>query len=537
VEAEDAGVTAEEEFDRASRWAAICEWSEDAIIGWTTDGVVTNWNSGAERMYGYAADEIVGRMVTILSLPERAEGFAPVLNRLARGEHVQIFDTKARRKDGSIIDISLSLSPIRSPDGVVTGISSVARDMTERNRAEAERAALQRQLLEAERLETLGRLAGGIAHDFNNVLGAITNYAGFIAEESADRPGVRADAEQIQAATQRAAALTRQLLIFTQRDVTQPEALDLNVVIAEIRHLLSTSVGGHVELRIDPAAHLPAIRADRGQMGQILLNLAVNARDAMSQGGTVTIGTSVAQLGGGDARLHPGVGPGRYVELSVSDTGIGMSEEVMARIFEPFFTTKPDGKGTGLGLSTVQAIVSQADGIVTVDSRAGTGTTFRLYFPVVDVDVAVGGTDAAPDDDPRQATILVVDDEPALLEVTGRILRKNGYSTLQARTYEQALSLASSRDFQLLLTDSIMPGMTGATLAERIAEMKPGMRVLHMSGYTAGVLDSDRIRDGEVPFIQKPFTAPALLEKVRIVLDANEADRRGGGGLLGFLPG
>jgi len=520
VEAEDAGVTAKGDFDRASRWAAICEWSEDAIIGWTTDGVVTNWNSGAERMYGYAADEVVGRHVTVLSLPERVEEFAPVLNQLVLGEHVQIFDTKAQRKDGSILDISLSLSPIRSPDGLVTGVSSVARDTTERNRAEAARLALQRQLQETERLETLGRLAGGIAHDFNNVLAAITNYAGFIADESHDHPGVRADAEQIQAAAQRAAALTRQLLIFTRRDVTQPEVLDLNVIIAEIRDLLSASAGAHVDLRIESAAHLPAIRADRGQVGQILLNLVVNARDAIPQSGTLTIGTSLSELGGEDVRLHPGVSPGRYVELTVSDTGIGMSAEVAARIFEPFFTTKPAGKGTGLGLSTVQAIVTQAGGIVTVESDEGTGTTFRLYFPAIYV--AVGTPEAAPGDRPYQATILVVDDEPALLEVTGRILRKDGYTTLQARTYEQALSLASSRDFQLLLTDSILPGMTGATLAELITEMKPGVPVLHMSGYTAGVLDHERIRDGELPFIQKPFTAPALLEKVRSVLKAGE---------------
>ena len=517
--AEDAGVAGKGEFDRASRWAAICEWSDDAIIGWTTDGVVTNWNSGAERMYGYAADEIVGRKVTALSLPHRVVEFAPVLDRLVRGEHVEIFDTKARRKDGSIIDISLSLSPIRSPGGVVTGVSSVARDISERIRAETERLDLQRHLQEAERLETLGRLAGGIAHDFNNVLAAITNYAGFIADESHDRPGVRVDAEQIQAATQRAAALTRQLLIFTQRDVTQLEALDLNVVIAEIRDLLSTSVGAHVDLRIDPAANLPAIRADRGQIGQILLNLAVNARDAIPQSGTMTIATSLSELGG-DARLQPGVSPGRYVELTVSDTGIGMSAEVAARIFEPFFSTKSAGKGTGLGLSTVQAIVTEAGGAVTVESDEGAGTTFRLYFPAIDV--AVGTSDAAPGDRPHQATILVVDDEPALLEVTGRILRKNGYATLQARTYEQALMLASSRDFQLLLTDSMMPGMTGATLAERISQMKPGMPVLHMSGYTAGVLDPERIRDGELPFIQKPFTAPALLEKVRTLLEARE---------------
>jgi two-component system cell cycle sensor histidine kinase/response regulator CckA len=528
VQAEDAGAAAKAESDWASRWAAICEWSDDAIIGWTPDGVVTNWNSGAERIYGYTADEIRGRDVSVLIPPARAGLFAAVLDRLSQGEHVEMYDAKAQRKDGHIIDISLSLSPIRDAGGVVTGVSSVARDVTERNRAEAERLALQRQLQEAERMETLGRLAGGIAHDFNNILGAITNYAGFIAEESRDRPGVRADAEQIQAAAQRAAALTRQLLIFTQRDVTQPEALALNLVIAEIGELLSTAVGRHVDLRIEAAADLPAIRADRGQIGQVLLNLAVNARDAIVRNGTLTIGTSLSELGTGDSRLPPGVSPGRYVTLTVSDTGVGMSAEVAARIFEPFFTTKSVGKGTGLGLATMHAIVTKAAGFVTVESEEGAGTTFRLYFPAIDLVVAA--PEAAPGDHPGQ-TILVVDDEPAVLEVTGRILRQNGYATLQARTYEQALSLAASRDFQLLLTDSVMPGMTGATLAELITEMKPGTPVLHMSGYTAGVLDRERIRDGELPFIQKPFTAPALLEKVRRVLKARQ-----GLGVIGPSP-
>jgi PAS domain S-box-containing protein len=518
MESEGAGAASQREFDRASRWAAICEWSEDAIIGWTLEGVVTSWNSGAERMYGYTTDEITGRNVSALIRPERTGEFGPVLDLLVRGEHVELYDTKAQHKDGTIIDVSISLSPIRSPAGVVMGVSSVARDITARKRAEAERLVMQQQVQEAERLETLGRLAGGIAHDFNNLLAAITNYAGFIADESADRPGVLADAGHIQAATQRAAALTRQLLIFTEREVTQPEVLDLNGVLVEIYDLLSTSVGEHVDLRIDPAARLPAIKADRGQLGQVLLNLAVNARDAMSGHGTLTIGTSLSELDDDYARLHPRVSPGRYVELTVSDTGTGISAEVAAHVFEPFFTTKPVDQGTGLGLSTVHAIVAQAGGSVTVESGEGAGATFRLYFPATDV--AAGTPDAAPGNRPHQATILVVDDEPAVLEVTGRILRKNGFTTLEAGTYEQALSLASSRDFQLLLTDTVMPGMSGATLAERITEMKPGMPVLHMSGYSAGVLNPERIRDGELAYIQKPFTAPALLEKVHAVLNA-----------------
>ena len=523
MEVEGAGSAAQGELHRASRWAAICESSADAIVGWTLDGVITSWNPGAERMYGYAAEEIVGRNLSVLIPPDRVSEFRPALDRLTRGEQAEFYDTRARRKNGNLIDVSVSVSPIRDAGGTVAGVSSVTRDMTQRNRAEAERHALQQQLQEAERLETLGRLAGGIAHDFNNLLGAIMNYAGFVADESADRPGVRADAEQIQAAAQRAAALTRQLLIFSQREVTQPEPLDLNIIMADISSLLSTSIGAHVHLRVDPAAHLPAVLADRGQVGQVLLNLAINAGDAMPGGGVLTIGTSLAELDGEYARLHPGVRPGRYVELIVSDTGTGISAEVAARIFEPFFTTKPVGKGTGLGLSTVHAIVTQASGSVTVESEEGTGTNFRLYFPAIGAPAPAPATvtAAAPGARGHETTILVVDDEPAVLAVTSRILRKNGYATLEAGTCEEALSVASSQDFQLLLTDTVMPGMTGATLAERVTELRPGVPVLHMSGYSVEVLSSERIHDGELAFIQKPFTAPALLEKVRGVLSTS----------------
>jgi len=523
VEGED--LAADREFDQASRWAAIVESSADAIIGWTLDGIVTSWNGGAERMYGYAAGEVVGHSVSVLVLPDRIDQFEAVLDRLRRGEQVSFYEIKALRKDGTIIDVSMTISPIRDPGGAVAGASSVARDMTELNRAEAERHALERQLQEAERLETLGQLAGGVAHDFNNLLAAIMSYAGFVVDESADRPGVRADAEQIQAAAQRAAALTRQLLIFSRREVTQPEALDLNVVMADISDLLSTSVGSHIDLRIDPAAGLGAIMADRGQVGQVLLNLAVNARDAMPGGGTLTIGTSAADLDGGYTRLHPGARPGRYVQLTVSDKGVGMSAEVAARIFEPFFTTKPLGRGTGLGLSTLHGIVTQAGGSVTVESEEGAGTTFRIYFPAVGTPAAASAGTAPAAREPA-ATILVVDDEPAVLAVTSRILRRKGYATLEAGTYEKALSLASSQDFQLLLTDSVMPGMTGATLAERVTELRPGVPVLHMSGYCAETLSPERIHDGELAFIQKPFTAEALVDKVSAALS-----RTGAGGV------
>ncbi|MGD0685076.1 MAG: PAS domain S-box protein [Streptosporangiaceae bacterium] len=531
---ESAGPAASRDFELA-RLAAIVESSDDAIIGKTLDGTITSWNAGAEQMYGYASAEMLGRNVSELIPPDRPSELVPLLDRLGRGGRVGPFETKRVRKDGSIIDVSVCISPIRDAGGTVIGASTVARDMTERNLAEAERQAMARELHQSERLEILGQLAGGIAHDFNNMLAAILSYAGFVAEETADRPTVQADAEQIQAAALRAARLTRQLLIFSSREVSQPEALDLNAIITGIHELLSASIGSHIDLRVDLTADLGAIMADRSQVEQILLNLVINARDAMQEGGTLTIRTSLLEPGAvpvprpGDGRgrprpgdgsglPQPGGSTGQYVELAVSHTGTGISADVAPRIFEPFFTTKPLGQGTGLGLSTVHTIVEQAGGSVSIDSEEGAGTTFFVRFPASGLPVRSASATAGPGAQGHGETILVVDDEAAVLEVTSRILRRNGYATLEATTGQKALSLASSRDFQLLLTDSIMPGVSGPKLAEQVTALKPGVRVLHMSGDTAGLLDPQGIVGGRLAFVQKPFTAQALLEKVRDVL-------------------
>jgi PAS domain S-box-containing protein len=512
-------VAASRERELASRLAAIVESSSDAIIGKTLDGVITNWNAGAEQMYGYAPDEIVGRHVSILIPPDRADELVPILERVRRGERIEHLDTKRRRKDEAILDVSIAVSPIRDASGAVVGASTVARDMTEQNRAEADRRALEHRLQQSERLESLGQLAGGIAHDFNNLLAAIINYAAFVVEETADRPEVRADAEQIHAAAKRAARLTKQLLIFSRRDAVQAESLDINAIVTDIHNLLSRSIGAHIELRIDPAGDLPAIEADRGQVEQVLLNLAVNARDAMPQGGALTIKTSLAELDEGYARLHPGVSPGRYVELAISDTGTGMSAEVAARIFEPFFTTKPRDQGTGLGLATVYGIITQAGGSMSVDSEEGAGTTFRLYFPAAGAAAPATPAAAVPGTRGNGETILVVDDEPGVLEVTARILRHNGYAALEAATYEEALSLAGTHDFQLLLTDSVMPRMSGATLAERVGALRAGTAILYMSGYSEGMPGPQRAVGKEAARIQKPFDEQALLEAVHAALN------------------
>jgi two-component system, cell cycle sensor histidine kinase and response regulator CckA len=507
------------EFNAVSRLAAIVESSGDAILSKTLEGVITSWNAGAAHMYGYAPDEIVGRNVSELIPPDRAGELATILDRLRRGEQVEHFETKRRCKDGSIIDVSVCMSPVRDSSGAVVEASTVARDVTDRNRIKAERQELVRRLHESEHLDTLGRLAAGIAHDFNNLLNAIMNYAGFVAEETAGLPEVRHDAEQIQVAAQRAARLTRQLLIFARQEEIQPERLDLSAIITGLRDLVCTSIGAGIELRVALAADPGTVMADRGQMEQVVLNLAVNARDAMPEGGTLTIATGVTELGGEYDGLYPGARPGRYAELTVSDTGTGIPADVAARMFEPFYTTKPAGKGTGLGLSTVYGIVTRAGGTMGVDSAEGAGTTFRVYLPCTGAPAPAAPQHAAPGAGRQGGTILIVDDEPVMLEVASRILRKDGYATLEAGTCEEALALASSADFQLLLTDSVMPDMSGPTLAEHIAELRPGLAVLHMSGNSAGVLSQDRIRDGELAFVQKPFNAHDLLEKVSAALD------------------
>jgi PAS domain S-box-containing protein len=513
----------EADIEVSAMLAAIIESSADAIIAGTLDGVITTWNTGAEQQYGYAADEIIGRSASELMPPDRTAELAYFLESVRRGEIVADYETKRRRKDGAIIDVSVSVSPLRDASGAIAGVSTVARNITERVRFEADRRALERQQQHAERLQSLGQLAAGIAHDFNNLLAVILSYAGFVAEATEDRPAVRADIDQIMDAAQRAARITRQLLIVGRRDSHRPEPLTLNDIVTDTCDLLSSTIGTDVEIRRSLARDLPNIEADRGQIEQVLLNLAINARDAMPDGGVLTIRTSVADLGEDQAGRHPSAWPGRYVELDVSDTGTGMSAEVTARLFEPFFTTKPQGAGTGLGLATVYAIIINAGGSISVHSEEGTGTTFRALIPVTVAPVRP--TPQEPEAAGHGETILVVEDEPPVMKLTSRILRQNGYTTLEAATFDEALSLVSAQNPQLLLTDSVMPHMSGAQLAERIHELRPGLPVLYMSGYSAAALTAHHTLDEKTQFIQKPFTPQILLNKVHAALGTSASDQ------------
>jgi signal transduction histidine kinase len=387
--------------------------------------------------------------------------------------------------------------------------------------AEREAAEMQRRIAQQERLESIGKLAGGVAHDFNNILAIILNYAEFVADGVADRPEVLADVEQVQTAAQRAAALTRQLLIFGRRGLVHGDVVDINQVIADTRNLLHSAVGERIELttKLVPGVH--RIRLDKGHIEQILLNLSVNARDAMPDGGSLLIETSQQQFSDEESNeVTPK--PGRYMCLSVTDTGTGFTDEARKHAFEPFFTTKPTGRGTGLGLATIYGIVTDAGGDVRLDTESGMGTTVRVYLPEVagDVPVANIGPAAGPAAmDGVGRTVLLVEDEPQLRQITARALEHHNYRVRAVETAQEAVAvLQGDTPVALLLTDVVMPGMSGLQLARRAADLRPQLRLLFMSGFPRDLWEQDEI-DGDLTIIEKPFDSEQLLRKVSEVLN------------------
>ena len=502
---------------------AIIASSSDAITSQTIDGIITSWNPAAERIYGYLAGEVLGRNIELVIPPDRREHERALIARVAAGMSNGELETVRLRRDGSLVDLAKTLAPITDASGVVVGVSTIARDITERKLAEADRLALEARLNQSQRLESLGQLAGGVAHDFNNLLAVILNYASFVADEVTDNAAAQADIEAIRTAAQRAARLTHQLLTFARREPIQPEVLDLNALVAEVKSLLSHTIGENVKLTVHLADELLTIRADRGQIEQVLMNLAVNSRDAMGEGGTLTIETAMVQLDGDDARLRPQAAAGRYAQLSVSDTGVGMTDDVAPHAFDPFFSTKPRGDGSGLGLATVYGIVTEGGGSTSLYSEPGLGTTIRIYLPALNEPIAP--TRPRPVVDAVRGdgkTILVVEDEPAMRDVTVRILARNGYVVLQAASGAEALIVAGDHGCDLLLTDVIMPSMSGPELAECIRRQRPRLPVLFMSGYSHGVLGPGGVIDRRMALIEKPFNARQLLEKVHSVITGDQ---------------
>jgi PAS domain S-box-containing protein len=689
-------ITARKKSEEALRWlGAIVEASWDAIIGTDPEGIITSWNPGAERIYGYPVAEVLGKHLSLTALPDRADETRLLFQQLQQGGVVENHEMVGIRKDGRRIDVSMTLALVRGPDGIVRGVSGVTRDITDRRAADeqvrllhtialatsevggldetlevllrlvcqaahaplavawvpsvrgvlerravwtrpeqrgrfrpmvegrqferttslpgrvwssrepvwisrlAEDEGLSRRLLaselglrtafavpvlagreavavlevffdqprerdarliglvsavgaqigslverrraeealrkseeqlhHAQKMEAIGQLTGGVAHDFNNLLSVILSYSVLLAEELPTGDPRREDLLEIKEAGQRAAALTQQLLAFSRRLVLQPRVMDLNEVIAGTEKMLRRLIGEDVELTVIPARAPARANIDPGQIEQVIMNLAVNARDAMPTGGKLTIELEATELDEGFVAEHAGATRGPHIMVAVSDTGCGMDAATQGRVFEPFFTTKERGRGTGLGLSTVFGIVRQSAGTIWVQSELGKGTTFRIYLPV-----AKAATDkpllrtVSPMRLHGSETVLLVEDEEGVRKLVRSILHRNGYRVLEAKDGAEALRVAEQQPaIDLLLTDVVMPHMSGAAMAARLLASRPGLKLLYMSGYTDNAVVLHGVLRTEAAFLQKPITPGALLSKIREVLDSSSAQAKG----------
>jgi hypothetical protein len=511
-----------------TKFEQLLEFAPDAILGVASGGEIVLVNKQTESLFGYGRDELVGKPVEIL-IPERF--------RLAHPEHRSRYFTEPRtrpmgagvelfavRKDGTEFPAEISLSSIDTEEGPMATVA--VRDISERAESEREKA-LHEQLAQSQRLESVGQLAGGIAHDFNNILGVILNYAEFVGEEL--EPGSQAseDVKEIRRSAERAAALTRQLLIFSRREVVKPELLYLRDTVSELENLLRRALGERVELTTRFGEERGAVEIDPGQIEQVLVNLAVNARDAMPDGGRLLIEVDRVELDEEYVHMHAEIQPGAYVRLKVSDTGDGMDKATISRAFEPFFTTKDKGEGTGLGLATVYGIVTGAGGRIDIYSELGIGTTIKIHLPASEETPAEGPP--PPEERPvgRGEVVLVVEDEPDVRRMAERILSKGGYSVLSVTDSQEALEACEQPDqtIDLLLTDVIMPGMLGTELVDRVRAVRPGIGIIFMSGYSHEILAPETLADqGATKFIEKPFNAGELLGTVRHLLDHSTSD-------------
>jgi len=510
-----------------ARVQAVLAAALDAIIGMDERGMILDWNPCAETMFGRRRDEALGLPLveTILPADQWAVYTSGLRQYMETGEWPLLnrrLETVARRRNGEEFPVEVSVVPLK--EGFAHHFYWFIVDISERRAAEMKLHQTEEQLRQSQKMEAVGQLAGGVAHDFNNLLTVIRGYVDLL--KSNLPPGASAldDLKEIGNAAERATWLTRQLLAFSRRQILAPQVLDLNVLIGNFEKILSRLIGEDIVLKTQLTAGLALIQADPGQIEQIIMNLAVNARDAMPTGGRLTIETETVFLNESLPDTSLVVPSGRYVLLAVSDTGCGMDAETQKRIFEPFFTTKEIGKGTGLGLSTVYGIVKQSGGFIWVDSEQGEGTTFKVYLPVVD-----GGVDmAVSKPEPRflqprigVETILLVEDAPTLRVLTKKILELSGYTVLAASHMDEALTLAEARQWaiHLLLTDVIMPDGSGPDIAERLTERCPELRVLYMSGYLGTAMAHQTILKSGAPLLQKPFSPDLLRQKVREVLD------------------
>ena len=498
--------------DSQNRLALIVDSSQDAIIGKNLDGIITHWNKGAEHIYGYTAQEMIGRSITVLAPKERTDEIPTILQKIRNGERVEYFESLRVTKDKRILNMSISVSPIYDAEGKVVGASTIARNISAQKKIED-------QLRQSQKMEAVGRLAGGVAHDFNNLLGIITACSellrGRVEGESLEY------LDNIREAAKRGASLTRQLLAFSRRQPVQTQLLDLNERLKDISRLVHPLMGDDVEVVLLPRSSSAIIEADPSQLDQIVINLAVNSRDAMPHGGKLIIETAVFDFDESFAREHPAIIVGRYVMLAVSDNGIGMDEATRSRIFEPFFTTKEIGKGSGLGLATVYGIVKQNGGHVWVYSEPGRGTTFKIYLPSAEHKVGTAPESQAEELPPRRdgVTILLAEDDVVMRRLTRKMLEAHGYRVLEAEDGTSALDVISSQEgkIDLILTDVVMKGMNGPELVLRMTESHKETKVVYMSGYT-GELVANQGLDSGIWLLEKPFTRADLLKTLNAAL-------------------
>jgi two-component system cell cycle sensor histidine kinase/response regulator CckA len=512
-----------------ARHRTVLESAMDAFVGMDHEGRVTEFNPAAERMFGRARADVIGReLASAVIPPSFREAHRRGLARyLATGQTAMLgarIEVTALRADGTEFPVELTVTRARAEDPAL--FNAYIRDLTDQKRAEAARASLEVQLQQAQKMEAIGRLAGGVAHDFNNLLTVITGRAHMLLSRLKPGEPLHRDVDLIQKTSQRAVALTSQLLAFSRKQVVQPRVLDLGPLVAELAPMLQRMIGEDMELSVAPVEGSGRVKVDPSQMQQVLMNLAVNARDALPNGGRVAVAFRDVEVSEATAVGQANLPPGPYVTLVVSDTGTGMSAETAAHVFEPFFTTKEQGKGTGLGLSTVYGIVEQSRGHIEMQSELGRGTTFTIYLPRVEEPVAGQPAETGRRLRTTARTVLAVDDEPEVLELATEILRRVGYSVLEAADGAAALEVATRHEgeIHLLVTDMVMPGMSGRDLAERLRALRPTLRVLYISGYVQDPSARAALASEHSAFVAKPFTPELLTDRVRELLATAEAE-------------
>jgi two-component system cell cycle sensor histidine kinase/response regulator CckA len=499
----------------------LVDQTHDSIITTDEGGWITTWNKGSEHLFGYTPEEAIGRHVAML-FPEGLERhkwldvIAPTLETGSNS-----IESSCRHKSGKKLDTHIALSILRDDRGQPIGMIGHLMDITDRKRGEEVREHLEAQLRQAQKMEAIGKLAGGVAHDFNNLLAVIIGYSELLLFESTHSNVIKDRLHSIASAGHKAAALTRQLLAFSRKQVLQPVVVDLNALLPDLQKMLSRLINPNIRLMVRLNSESCLVKVDPSQLEQVVMNLVVNARDAMPEGGELVIET-LNVIAGLALAEHEGIQPGEYSMLAVRDTGCGMDPATQAHIFEPFFTTKALGEGTGLGLATVHGIVEQSGGHVVVETTLGQGSTFKVYLPQAQAE-AVRAQDA--DESkllPRGSeTILLVEDEENVRSVTRDSLSRRGYTVLEARNGEEAMQLSRAHNgvIHLLMTDMIMPGISTRLFTEAIFAQRPGIAILYMSGFTDALVQHGI--DETAAFLQKPFTQPALAQKVRERLDRN----------------